>query len=109
MSDNRLPREDRAALQRTERRQSIMTAALVEAAAAGYDKMTREGVASRAAVSSSSINHEFGTMDALREVVMSEAIEAGHLIIIAQGLANGHPLARAAPEHLRLEAVRALA
>lgn len=109
MSDNRLPREERAALQRTERRASILTAALVEAAAAGYDKMTREGVASRAGVVASSINHEFGTMDALREVVMSEAVANGHLIIIAQGLANGHPVARGAPRVVRQEAVRALA
>ena len=107
--NQRLPREERAALQRTERRASVLTAALVEAACAGYDKFTREAVAARAGVSDSSVNHEFGTMDALREAVMAEAVEQGHLVIIAQGLANAHPLARAAPEHLRLEAVRALA
>lgn len=107
--NQRLPREERAALQRTERRAAVLAAALVEAACAGYDKFTREAVAQRAGVSDSSVNHEFGTMDGLREAVMVEAIDKGHLVIIGQGLANGHPLARAAPEHIRLEAVRALA
>lgn len=106
----RMPRDDRAALMREQRRASIMAAAMVEAATAGYSKMTREGVAARAGVAVGSINHEFGTMDALRDAVMAAAIEApDHYAIVAQGMADGHPLARAAPEEVRQAAIRALA
>ncbi len=71
--------------------------------------MTREAIATRAGVAFGSINHEFGTIDKLRDAVMEDAVTNERLDIIAQGLADGHPLARAAPDDLRTRAVRALA
>ena len=109
MTDTRLPRPERAAAMRAERRASIMSAAITLASREGYRAMTREQVAGLAGVAVGSINHEFGTMDALREAVMREAVEGERLDIVAQGLADKHPVACGAPGDMKEAAVRALA
>jgi len=109
MTVERLPREDRAALMRDQRRDKIMRAAVSEASRSGYRNMTRGDIASSAGVALGSINHEFGTMDGLRDAVMQEAVKTRRLDIVAQGLADGHAAARDAPAEMREAAVRALA
>lgn len=109
MTAERLPREDRAALMRDQRRVKIMRAAVAQAELRGYRTMTRVGIAAAAGVSVGSINHEFGTMDALRDAVMRDAVSAWRPGIIAQGLADGHAVAQDAPVELKEAAVRALA
>ncbi len=107
--NGRMPRTERAALMRAERRAAILAAAIVEAACAGYGKMTRDAIAERAGVAAGSINHEFGTIDKLRDEVMQNAVDNERLDIVAQGLADKHPITLAAPDELRTRAVRALA
>ena len=104
-----LARVDRSLLMRERRRVAIMAAAVHMAHRMGWRALTREAVAAEAGVATGSINHEFGTMEALRHAVMQEAVDEGHLEIIAAGLAEGHPAARDAPPHVREAAIRAMA
>lgn len=109
MTDTRLSRPERSAQMRAERRQAIMRAAVETASSMGFRSMTRESIAEAAGVAQGSINHEFGTMDALRDAVMLEAVNKERLDIVAQGLAERHPTACGAPAEMREAAVRALA
>lgn len=104
----RMSREDRTAFQRQERRRKLIAAGVAEAAAVGFVNMTRNGIAARAGLANGSVNHEFGSMDGLREAVMREAVTSGQVAIVAQGLACGHPVAKEAPEGVRAEAARTL-
>jgi len=94
---------------RDTRRDVIMAAAIELAARDGWQNLTRDGVAGAAGVATGSINHIFGTMDALRDAVMVDAVKREHIAIIAQGLAAGHPAARQAADDLKEAAIRAVA
>jgi AcrR family transcriptional regulator len=104
-----MPREDRYRRMRDERRGKIMRAAVSIATTKGYRTMTRDEIAAAAGCSAGLINHEFGTMDGLREAVMREAVDNSQLDIVAQGLADGHAIAKDAPADMKEAAVRALA
>lgn len=91
------------------RRKVVLDAAIEAASRHGYKNITRDGVALAAGVAAGSVNHAFGTMAQLRNEVMREAVRLGRTEIIAQGLADGHTLARAAPPQLRKKAALALA
>jgi len=95
----------RAEAQRAARRRKLLEAAAIEARATGYTRMTRVNVTAIAGLSTGSVNHEFGTMAGLREEVMRQAVAAGDLIIIAQGLAAGDAIAKNATPELRAAAV----
>jgi AcrR family transcriptional regulator len=105
----RLSRDDRSALMRDRRRETILNAATLLAQRVGFGRLTREIVAAEAGVAVGSINHEFGTMDALRDEVMQVAVEHRHLGVVASGLAQRHPIACDAPEELKQEALTVLA
>ena len=105
----RLPRSERAAQQREARRASILAAAVQLAEANGFATMKRDQIARAAGVADGSVNHECGSMEGLRDAVMEEAVCRRILPIVAQGLAQGHPAARAAPTKVREAATRALA
>ena len=75
----------------------------------GYEKITRHDVAARAGVATGSVNNAYGDMAGLRDAVVSAAVERGLLVIVAQGLAAGHPAARAAPQDLKDSALASLA
>lgn len=105
----RLSREDRSALMRAERFPKIMAAAMRLAVERGYRIISRGDIAEAAGSSPALVSHYFGTMDDLRNAVMVEAVKTGQLDIVAQGLADGHAIARDAPAELREAAVRALA
>lgn len=109
MTNERKPRAELAAEARHRRRAVLLSAAIAEAHDVGYRNITRDGVAARAGVAAGNVNHEFGTIDKLRDEVMREAIDAGHLDIIRQGIANADPLALAAPNELRSAALAAVA
>ncbi len=106
---DRLPRPERAALMRDTRRAAIMAAATALASKVGFANMTRDAIANEAGVACGSINHEFGTLDALRDAVMADAVEHERLGIIAQGLAAGHAVARDAPTDVKQAAINAMA
>jgi AcrR family transcriptional regulator len=104
-----MAREERAATARDERYRKVLDAAIAQAKVTGYRHMTRNEIAQRAGVADGSVNFAFGTMDMLRDEVMRYAVAHGVEEIVAQGLADGHGLARNAPIELRQKAALALA
>jgi len=84
----------------------VLEAAIQEARDVGYQWITRNAVGERAGVSSASVSNAFGGMIALKRKVMSEAVRRPIPLIVAQGLADGSPIARAAPNAVK-EAARA--
>jgi AcrR family transcriptional regulator len=85
----------------TGRDRLILDAAVELAKIEGYQWITREAVAERAGVAPATVNNAFGTMRDLKRAVLKEAVEKSIIEIVAQGLADGHAIARAAPEELR--------
>ncbi len=93
----------------TDRKTQIINAAVSEAKAHGYRKLTRAGVAARIGISEALVSHHTGTMVSLKRDVMRAAIRDGILSIIAEGLADKDKQARKAPEELRIAAANHLA
>lgn len=87
----------------------ILDAAVAIASEHGWRSITRDRVAERAFVAQGSVNAHFGTIDALRDAVMQAAVERGLLDIVAAGLAEQHPAARAAPPEVKRAALDILA
>lgn len=90
------------------RKTQILAAAMVEAKQHGYTNVTREQIAQRAECASGLVSFYFGTMVDLKRAIMSEAIRTRELRIVAQGIADGHPKAKRAPEELRHAALKHL-
>ena len=86
-------------------KQRILGAAMTEATQRGYAHVTREAIAQRAETSPALVSHYFGTMVTMRRAIMSEAIRARHLRIVAQGLLDKHPKAKRAPDELKAAAL----
>lgn len=107
MTQERLPRDERATLMRNRRRAALLAAGIAEATERGYRNMKRDAVAKRAGVAVGSVNHEFGTIGKLRDAVMAEAVTNGYLDIVRQGIANNDPIALGAPAHLQTSALNA--
>lgn len=91
-----------------DRDNSILNAAIQLAEVDGYQWITREAVATLSGVSPGTVSNAYGTMRELKRAVLSAAIERRILPIVAQGLADGHALVRAAPEDIRKEAAALL-
>lgn len=106
---NRLPREERAALQRAERRTALLSAALWLAESGNYKTITRDAVADAADVAAGSVNHEFGTIEELRSATVEEAIRVENMKVVAQAIVDSHPLAADLPPDLKRRALDSLA
>lgn len=91
------------------RNRVVLESAIEIAREYGMARLTRQHVADVAGVSCGSVNNAFGTMEALRDAVMATAVAREILGIVAQGLAERHPAALAAPADVRQRAVSALA
>lgn len=89
-------------------KQLILDTAYHMAVDNGFSSLTRDSVAIAAGVAQGTINHQFGTMEALRDAVMQLAIESGDLPIIAHGLSISHPVARTAPDDVKRQALDTL-
>jgi AcrR family transcriptional regulator len=100
--------EDPYAEIRTARADRVRDAAVAVAGAEGLTALSRSRVADAARVSLGTVSNAYGTMQALRDAVMHEAVNRPILSILAQGLAMGDPIARAAPEHVRQAALATL-
>lgn len=83
------------------RDQRILDAAIECAKESGYRHITREDVAARAGVAVGTVNNAYGTMLELKGAVMQAAVEREIIEIVAQGLADGSDIVRAAPAELR--------
>lgn len=93
----------------TNRNRAVLDAALRLAGQRGYRNITRQQVADEAQVAVGSVNNAYGTMDGLRDAVMAAAVERELLPVIAQGLADRHPSALAAPLSVKDSALASLA
>lgn len=101
MKSKRLPPSDRKA--------ALLSAALSLAAKSHYARITRDAIATEAAVSPGLVSKYLGTMPAMRRLVMRAAVKAGDLVVVGQGLAAGDRWARGAPEAVRRAAAERLA
>lgn len=87
------------------RKDAILTVALKLAEKHGYQKITRDQVASEAGVSAGVINQRFGTMERLRVELMRRAVKTKCLAVIAQGLVAKNPHAMKADADLKEQAL----
>ena len=88
---------------------AILSAAMQLANLKGFKKVSRSDIAKRADVATGSVSYHFGTMKKLRDAMVTRAVESSNLKILAQALAERHPLATKAPEALRRAAAATLA
>lgn len=102
----------------TDRDTTILDAAARLARERGYRNITRAMLADATGYSAGSISN-FGrtsicnttqpagtdNMSRIRDALMARAVEDGDLDVIAQGLADRHPVALAAPVALRTTAI----
>lgn len=87
-----------------DRDQRILDAAVELAKGIGYQWITRDQVAEAADVSAGTVNNAFGSMVGLKRAVLRHAVENGIVVIVAQGLADSHEIARGAPADLKARA-----
>lgn len=86
----------------------ILNAALEQAKTDGFQWITRDAVAEAAGVSPGTVNTAYGTMRELKRAVLQAAVDRGVLEVVAQGLADRHPIALEAPEDVRRAALAAM-
>lgn len=86
----------------------ILNAAIQLAKTDGYQWITRDAVAEIAGVAPATVNTAYGTMPALKRAVLQAAIEGSILEIVAQGMADRHPIVMEAPEGVRRAAAAAM-
>lgn len=86
----------------------ILEAAINLALQDGYQWITRARVAADADVAAGTINLAFGDMKGLKRAVLRAAIERGIIEIVAQGLADRHPIAMDAPAEIKAQAAALL-
>lgn len=92
----------RTRLAPSDRKATILEAALVCAGTAPYNTITREAIGLQAGCAPGTVSHYFSTMTKLRRAVMREAVSRGIVAIVADGLAQRDPqAAKAAPETLK--------
>lgn len=108
-SPARLTREELDAQRRAKRREDILSAAIFLAERHGYRSIQRDAVADAADVAVGSVNHEFGTIEELKNAVVAEAIRVENLKIIAQAVVDGHPETAGLSPDLKRRALDSLA
>lgn len=87
------------------RRENILAVAMDVAIKHGYDKVTRERVATQAGISTGLVNHAYGTMGQLQRAVMRAAIQREILPIVSYGLGIGCKHAHSASNELKYKAM----
>lgn len=90
---------------RAQRARNVLTAACAVAEDRGLSHVTKRVVALRAGVATGTVINAFGSMDALREEVLREAVRRPMLSVLAEGIIAGHEIARAAPGDLKQQAL----
>ena len=91
-----------------QRRGYILEAAIELARQDGYLNIRKEGIAARCGIGAGTVHSAYGSMADIRNDVVRVAIERGIISILADALAQKHPLARNAPDHLKAQAVASL-
>ena len=98
----------RTRMQPDKRTAESLAAAVKLAKRNGFAKLTRDGVAEAAKVSTGLVSTHFGSVEKLRDEVMRAAVRDEILSIVAEGIANGNRIARRAPAPLRTRALQSL-
>lgn len=93
---------------KAEKSETILNAAYELACESGFANLRRADIASRADVATGSVNYCFDTLDALRDAVVTKAIEEEQLKILGHALASGNIIAQNAPIELRKKAMISL-
>lgn len=93
---------------RERKRQAMLDAAVKLAEVHGYQWLTKPLIAEATGRSGTQVNLCFGTLIELKREVLREAVRTGNKAIVAQGLADRHEIALAAPEELKREAAASL-
>lgn len=86
----------------------ILSVAIDLAKEHGYQWITRKQVSEGADVAAGTINNAYGDMVGLKRAVLRAAVERGIIEIVAQGLADGHAIAREAPADIKARAAALL-
>lgn len=73
-----------------------------------YRRVTRAAIAKHAGVATGSVSYHFKSMKKLQDAIVERAVEGKVLKVVAQALANRHPVAAKAPEVVRKAAVALL-
>lgn len=89
--------------QLTDRDDRILNAAIECALEDGYQWITRALVARKADVGVGTINLAYGDMRGLKRAVLKAAVERGIIKLVAQGMADGHPITADAPPEVKAQ------
>lgn len=93
---------------RADRADKVLAAACKIAEKYGLAYVTKRVVSDHAGCATGTVLNAFGSMTALHDAVLREAIKRPMLRTLAQGLAAGHPVAQSAPEDLKRQALAAV-
>jgi len=75
----------------------------------GFRNVTRRAVARGSKCAESTVSYYFKTMAKLQDAIMEAAVQQSLAPIVAQGLAEGHRIAKLAPQALKDAAAKLLA
>jgi AcrR family transcriptional regulator len=92
----------------TKTRDQIFKAAMRLSMRTGYNKVTRDAIATKAGVAEGLVNYYFGTMTQLRRMIVRHAIKEENMTIIAQALGAADPHVKKISEELKRKAVESL-
>lgn len=88
---------------------AILDCALKLAEKHGFRKVRRDAVATLADVATGTVSHHYKSISNLHDEIIRAAVVRENIVVLAQGLAENHPLAKAAPRALRNKAAMFLA
>lgn len=90
------------------KRELILDAALELAKEVGYTQVTHAMIAKKVGAPHSSVGYILGSRAHTRDVIVAWALEHRELLVIAQALSFGHPLALQARPEVKTDAAKAL-
>lgn len=90
-------------------KQQILDASVMLAARVGFRHVTRKLAADKAGCALATVSYHWQSMGKLHDAIMRRAVELHLPLIVAQGLAEGHKVARDAPYTLRNAAAKLIA
>lgn len=86
------------------RKAQMLETALGAAEKVGWRRMTRADIAKACGTSDALVTARLGTMEAIRKLVMKEAVKRANAAVVAQGLAERDKTAMKASDELKAAA-----
>lgn len=90
------------------RQNQLLKIALKHAKKVGYANVTRKTIADEADIAESLVTYYLGSMPKVKRAIMRAAVRDEVLPVVAQGLVDGNPHAKKAPQELREKALASL-